>query len=482
MTSSRLKATNFSVKLAIPWLIASLVLQGCRRPPAATENPQFSSLDPSNRNQSSEVTTCPVRGMSLERAPGTKAEHETLHFWFPPESSAQADQRVLDAEQITQINLLNKSVDGGARDIWLPEVAQREHIQKELLERKRWLQSKLNNGTYVEGQPGAASEAFRRMSESNEVDEFRIASVDIPQWCIPTRRGLFTPPIDRDFDRNRCTTIHLGEPFRVLLKHPVEDWIYVDTGLSVGWIDQTSMTSKLSTEKVQRYATLQPRIAVTLDGLPVEVKSKTARLRLGSTFHRNASSKEAATIELPVDSQLVQVNLPQSSSWSHTPLAFSRRKVLEVALNHLGTPYRWGGNTDGFDCSQFTHAIFSLFGLRLPRNSLAQAQLGSRSAQVKDLPLNKKREVIRQFAERGVVLLQFPGHIMIYMGETGDGMFSISAINEFKKPCAAGDEVELVLGKVAVTRLDLGQGSSRGSLLERIDRISVFCGPLEPRT
>lgn len=51
--------------------------------------------------------------------------------------------------------------------------------------------------------------------------------------------------------------------------------------------------------------------------------------------------------------------------------------VIETALSLRGTPYAWGGSTPaGFDCSGFTHYVFALHGVSLPRMASEQYRIG----------------------------------------------------------------------------------------------------------
>jgi cell wall-associated NlpC family hydrolase len=55
----------------------------------------------------------------------------------------------------------------------------------------------------------------------------------------------------------------------------------------------------------------------------------------------------------------------------------SRERLAATGLRFLGIPYLWGGNTPkGFDCSGLIQRVFSLNGVRLPRDSDLQAQFG----------------------------------------------------------------------------------------------------------
>ena len=52
-------------------------------------------------------------------------------------------------------------------------------------------------------------------------------------------------------------------------------------------------------------------------------------------------------------------------------------RLLEIAARHLGTPYRYGGQTPGgFDCSGFARYVFSQIGIDLPRTASAQYSKG----------------------------------------------------------------------------------------------------------
>ena len=53
-------------------------------------------------------------------------------------------------------------------------------------------------------------------------------------------------------------------------------------------------------------------------------------------------------------------------------------RVVEVALESIGTPYEWGGSdANGFDCSGLIQFAYGRFGIRLPRTSTAQMRSGS---------------------------------------------------------------------------------------------------------
>ena len=61
--------------------------------------------------------------------------------------------------------------------------------------------------------------------------------------------------------------------------------------------------------------------------------------------------------------------------------------VIETAKSYRGTPYRYGGTTrSGLDCSALVYHSFSAVGLKLPRRSEDQSELGKKVPETKIRP------------------------------------------------------------------------------------------------
>jgi peptidoglycan DL-endopeptidase CwlO len=55
-----------------------------------------------------------------------------------------------------------------------------------------------------------------------------------------------------------------------------------------------------------------------------------------------------------------------------------RQRVVEVAMQYRGAPYRWGGEGPSeFDCSGFVRYVYAQLGVSLPHNAAQQYQLGT---------------------------------------------------------------------------------------------------------
>jgi hypothetical protein len=165
-----------------------------------------------------------------------------------------------------------------------------------------------------------------------------------------------------------------------------------------------------------------------------------------------------------------------------TARPLTRRALLDEAFRYLDTPYGWGDQGGGRDCSRFVMDVMASFGLMLPRHSGLQALAGSMRVDVSKVKGERDRLALLDAAqERGIVLVHFPGHIMLYLGRTKEGVpMVMHAFAEYLERCAeakAGDtpaESLRTVDRVQVSDLSLGQGTSRTSFLERVTHLTLL--------
>jgi hypothetical protein len=413
---------------------------------------------------------CPVEPIGKDRAPDVRPEHDDPEFWLAKLGPEAADEPLLSADDRTFLRERVAGLPGGWRDPLGEAVSDPTLIATELRDRIEWLRGRVEAGKYVELEAGALERAAARIEASTPVTEpnLHFVATETQLWCVPSPEGLFTTPIDRDFDRNRCASLHPGEYVRALRRTPHGEWIYVDAGHSVGWIRATpTALEPAQTAEAVRARLAQPRLYLAADY---------DNLRHGSSFPLVRRSNEGFTISVPGPDGPSERVLPANAPVSEGAWELTRRRLFEQAFAQLGQPYGWGGRDGHRDCSSYLLDLFALFDVRLARNSTVQAELGTRSVDLSQLDEPAKRAAIREAAKTGVVLLHMPGHIMLYLGEDGGEDFGISALSEYLVPCPGGPDTVYKLDKVAVTTLDLGRGSERRAFIERINRMAVF-GP-----
>lgn len=463
-------------------LAITLALAGA----CSSSSPRERDIDMQTRRSSegtnAEPSECPTEAIRVERAPDVRPELDDAGFWLAKldgEARAKAllgpAERALLAERVA-------AVAGGWRDPLDPRLADPSHVSAELDDRLGWLRGRVAAGKYVEGEPGALDQAAERIAAAlpvPEADALRLVVSESQLWCVPTRGGLYAPPIDRDFDRNFCSSLHLGELVRVI-RTSESGWVYVDSGNSVGWLYEPALSPPLTPERARQHRGGQQ--VVLLADHPVRERGVT--LRAGSHFPRldDQAEGEAWTIEIPTatgfDTLVVD---PSTAPAQLAPLELTRERLFEQAFTLLDQPYGWGGRAGERDCSQYLLDLFAEFDVCMPRNSAVQAQVGTSIVELGGLSDADKLTEIRAAAQRGVVLLYMPGHILLYLGRdfAPDGReldYGISSLSDYLVPCPGGADTVYRIDRVAVTSLELGRGSERRAFIERIERMAIF-GP-----
>ena len=106
--------------------------------------------------------------------------------------------------------------------------------------------------------------------------------------------------------------------------------------------------------------------------------------------------------------------------------------VVATALDALGTPYAWGGTSDnGFDCSGLIQYAYGLHGVRLPRRSRDQAEVGEPVRLTPDALMAGDILAFSAQAGGGVT------HVGLYVG---DGLFLHSASDGVKLSALRADD------------------------------------------
>ena len=135
------------------------------------------------------------------------------------------------------------------------------------------------------------------------------------------------------------------------------------------------------------------------------------------------------TTEPSWNDELMHFN--QNFKWEIVPLNQNLRKIplefnslnIKLLVNELKKhPYSWGSLYNFTDCSSMIQSFYAAFGLKLPRNSVSQADKKiNKSAKeilrIDELSNAEKKKFILKYAIPFRTIFYFPGHVGIYAGQ-----------------------------------------------------------------
>jgi len=424
---------------------------------------------------------CPATAPAPTPLPGVEPKHRTLAYWL--ERTTDLDEVLLDAKQIDDMNA-SLGVDRGGDwhggyDLAAP--IDQARLEKDMGERLKGLHDKLVAGEFVErdGKKVTDATAFdpAKAHALALTTELRVALDNVAIRCGPRAAGFFSKataasPMNPRFDRNNCSTAHPQEVVQIIAPWP-GGMRLARTRYATGWIAADAKLSPPIPEPLRDAWVHGSRVQADED-LALKATGGNARCPAGTLLPVIAKHVQFASAtgfhETPLDDRVVPTRRP-----------LTRRALLTEAFRFLDTPYGWGGggSAGGHDCSAFTMDLFAAFDLQMPRHSGWQARAGTFSIDVsKVASLDERQRLIDASLRKGVVLLSFPGHVMLYLGRTDRGVpMVLHALAEYAVPCPVGGETLYQIDRIGVSGLDLGLGSSRHSLLERITTVTVVGKP-----
>jgi hypothetical protein len=445
---------------------------------------------------------CPATGVAVDPMPRTLPEHEQLDYWLARTAAvADLDRPLFTAKELASHNarIARRDVFGASARADLLAPVDPARLADDLNTRLGYLRGKFESAAYV-NPDGAAMTPQQIAALTPVLDagafaelpvEVRVALDLIPIRCAPQREPYYTPTRDLAFDRNLCSMARAQEPVQIL-----RPW---DGGLALartpyvmGWIDlgSAALSPPIAAEHVRRF-TGGPFVRAARDfDVPEDMSSgKGPEIHVPfASLLPTAARRGEVLLAGPAGVVARRVD-PALVSAAGRPL--TRRAVLTEAFSFLHRPYGWGDYAGGRDCSRFLMDMFGGLGLVLPRHTSDQALAGVVEDLPPDLPEAERLRRIDAAHRRGVVLLHFPGHIMLYLGRDDAGTaMAIHSFAEYLVPCAgrsdgapAGErETLLKVDGVHVSDLELGRGTSRGAFIQRISKITVLVPPApEPR-
>ena len=449
-------------------LLTCLAFAACRGEQAQPDAPQADAT--------ARAENCPERAAAPELPPGTRAEQMKLDYWLARWDPAELDREILTPDDVQRYDYaVGRTGDAlySQRDLLQPVDPGR--LQAELHDRLSFLRERLADGRYVDRSDTrvAAGALVAFDAELPQVaPELRVALGVVPLRCGPFAGELFEhkpdAPLNLAYDRNACSAAHPQEVIEVLAQWP-GGMRLARTRYAVGWIEPSAKLSPAIPKALQASFVNGPRATASA--------ATELRDRHGQRYSlpKHASVPLLSNGNTVVASEAGFTELP-AHGLLPARRALTRRALLTTAFSFMDSPYAFGGAHGGRDCSRFQMDLFESFDLALPRHSGWQAQAGAFHVDVADMTAADKLKALDELGRRGIVLLALPGHIMLYLGKNDAGVpMVLHALGEYVQPCAGGSgETVLDVQRMVVSDLQLGAGSSRHSLIERITSLVVF--------
>ncbi|MCP4601581.1 MAG: C40 family peptidase [Proteobacteria bacterium] len=414
--------------------------------------------------------TCPARQTATYPLSGMSPEIMRADYWISL-LGEEADTSLLSKEQIDTHNKAMRQHLKLAKAITnLEHSPTPEDVIIMLKRRLGFVSAHLKSGEYRTDDAKALSVTEVSPQQFRPGRDLRVAVDTVPLRCAPFTAPILAPKRDPRFDRNSCSIARSQEPIEILGR--------IGTGLrlartsyAVGFISDDAALSPAVEEQWQQHYRKGPRVQVTKP-IQLQQSGNTITLPVGTLLPVDDDQRAVVATAQGFFAQ----RLPAQSSFS-TNRPLTRRALIKQAFLYLDTPYGWGGQNSGLDCSRLIMDIARSFGLELPRISNAQGRAGLYTVNILPEAMERERMSILDAAHaRGIVLVHFPGHIMLYLGRDKTGTPRVlHSFAEYLVPCGdALGETLVEVDRVTISDLSLGKGSSRGSFLERITKLAVL--------
>ncbi|MCL2390723.1 MAG: NlpC/P60 family protein [Endomicrobia bacterium] len=292
--------------------------------------------------------------------------------------------------------------------------------------------------------------------------------------ALPSDKPLYSSLETSDIDRIQFTLLDLGSPLAVLYASKDYKWFYVVSEVAEGWIrrDSIAFCGQNQIKEYKKWKNMAVFISASADIYKdKEMKDFFESVKMGTQLPFYKIYGDYAEIRIPVADKYGKLEFKKGfvakSDISVGFLKYTQRNALIQAFKNLDHPYGWGGMNGDQDCSAFLKQVFACFGIMLPRNSTGQIQTGVFLAGFESSEFEVLRTVkIIKYGIPGITLLYFPGHIMLYIGNENNKPYIIHSVRGYAEDYDDYSKV-FIINKVAVTSMNIGEASKKGSFLKR---------------
>lgn len=224
------------------------------------------------------------------------------------------------------------------------------------------------------------------------------------------------------FDQLQETAIFTGMPLYIIKQSADEVWSLVITSDVIGWV-KTVEIAQVDGNFIYKWqqAAQHGLIAIIKQASLIDEQG----LFKGTAYNGNTlplvkTNLADYSVLIPTQDKDGYANLSQvsigKSNAIKMPLPLTPHNMAAVIYNQIGKPYGWGSMFFYHDCSAETKALFTPFGIYLPRNSQLQSNAGRKVAILDKLNSKDREQYLIRHGHKLTTLVQTPGHILLYVG------------------------------------------------------------------
>jgi hypothetical protein len=304
---------------------------------------------------------------------------------------------------------------------------------------------------------------LNNISTTSITSRFALTVSYCDQKIVPTELSLLKKKNQIHFDRNQNSALDIATPLVIL--HSTKDglWHYGIGPTSSGWVRSTHIAFG-EKEEISNYlnsknfvVSTEAKTALKIAGHYVDY------LRMGVRLPSLLTIDKQTMVMVPVsDAQgnLVFSNATVKTSSVHKGyLPYDSKNILTQAFKFLHAPYGWGGMYGEQDCSKFLQEVYATVGVRLPRNSTSQSNVGKSKIEFAGIDAGQKHTILQNAAKGGMSIIHLKGHIVLYLGEYKGEPYIIHTV-------WGSSSRHFALGRTAVTSLNFN------NYLKKIDRLT----------
>lgn len=390
------------------------------------------------------VSTAPyVTGEMQEARYWISRTENTGEVLMTPEQIATLNQRIIETPAANTYDLAREpeTVDGIAL--------------------ARELSSFEITGTYYIGETRLTSKYFDEVRkniknpkvERTQAVQYGLCTARADLKGLPVAHILSDAPDDLEYDDFQTSRILVNEPVLICSTTKDHQWYWVKTSQCTGWVEAGKIAVCPTREQWLEAQNPGKFLVVTGEKIRLEASRvnpalSELSLSMGTVlplagegeipeFIDGRYTWNNYVVKIPVRNldgscEFKPALIPKNRDVSVGYLPLTYENLLKQMFEMLGNRYGWGSMLEAQDCSSYVMDVYSCFGFRLPRNTTWQREIPVSKVDISTFNGESKGSVLDNLMPGD--LLQFPGHVMMYLGKVDGRYYVISATGSLVIP------------------------------------------------